>query len=80
MNITKGPMLEKYARMIGAEIGEILEWVNNYVNKPGLLPMQEATEKDRLDSIKCYILWSLENSSTERIKASIEAKRLKVAA
>lgn len=76
MNITKGPMLERYARMIDAGIDEVLEWVNNYVNKPGLLEMQEPTEAERLDSIKCYILWSLENSTTERIKA----RALKVAA
>lgn len=79
MRISKGPMLEKYARMIGEEIDVIIEWVNNYVNLPGVLPMQESTEKERLDSIKCYILWSLENSTTERIKADIERKRLKAA-
>lgn len=76
MNITKGQMLEKYARMIGEDINVILEWVNNYVNCPGLLPMQEASEAERLDSIKCYILFSLDQSVTERIKRN----QLKVAA
>lgn len=68
MNITKGPMLERYARMIDEDIDVVLEWVNNYVNKPGLIAIQESTESERLDSIKCYILFSLENSLTEQIK------------
>lgn len=76
MNITKGPMLEKFAKLIDEEIDVVLEWVNNYVNVPGLLEMQESTEKDRLESIKCYILWSLDNSTQARIVSN----QLKVAA
>jgi hypothetical protein len=80
MNVTKGPMLERYATLIDEQIEVVLEWVNNYVNKPGLLPIQEATEKERLASIKAYITRQIETSTTERIRNDIKAKRLKAAA
>jgi hypothetical protein len=80
MNITKGPMLERYATLIDEQIEVVLEWVNNYVNKPGLLPMQESTEKERLESIKGYITRQINGSITERILNDIKAKKMKAAA
>lgn len=77
MKISKGPMLEQYAKLIGEDIETVVEWVNNYVNLPGLLESQEATEKERLESIKAYITRQIENSVTYRIKAE---KKLKEAA
>ena len=75
MRITKGPMLEQFAALIDEDINVVLEWVNNYVNKPGLIDIQEPTEKERLDSIKCYILFRLHDSVTGRIKASLAEKK-----
>jgi hypothetical protein len=80
MNITRGPMLERYAAVIDEQIDVVLEWVNSYVNKPGLFPMQEPTEKERLESIKGYITRQIENSTTERIRNDIKAKKLREAA
>ena len=69
MKISKGPMIEKFAALIDESVDVVLEWVNNYVNCPGLLDIQEPTEKERMDSIKCYILFRIHNSLTEQIKA-----------
>jgi hypothetical protein len=74
MRVTKGPMLEQFAALIDEDINVVLEWVNNYVNEPGLIDMQEPTEKERLDSIKCYILFRIHNSVTERIKTKSAEK------
>lgn len=76
MKISKGPMIEKFAAMIDESVDVVLEWVNNYVNKPGLLEIQEPTEKERMDSIKLYILLRIENSTENRIRQSIKAERL----
>lgn len=77
MKISKGPMLEQYALLIGENIETVVEWVNNYVNHPGEITTQEATEKERLESIKEYITREIENSVTHRIKSQ---QRLKEAA
>jgi hypothetical protein len=80
MKIAKGPMLERYALLIDEKVEIVLEWVSNYVNCPGLLPMQEPTEKERLESIKGYITRQIENSTTERIRNSINSEKQKAAA
>ena len=75
MNITQGPMLERFARIIDTEIEEVVEWVNQYVNHPELATNPEATEKERFESIKAYIQRRIENSSNARIRRSIEQGR-----
>lgn len=75
MNITQGPMLERFARIIDTEIEEVVEWVNQYVNHPELATNPEATEKERFESIKAYIQRRIENSSNARIRRSIEHGR-----
>ena len=47
MNITKGPMLEEYAKNRDIPIAEVLEWANQIVNQPASLHGRTAkTEKD----------------------------------
>ena len=75
MNITQGPMLERFARIIDTEIEEVVEWVNQYVNHPELATNPEPTEKERFESIKAYIQRRIENSSNARIRRSIEQGR-----
>lgn len=73
MKITRGATLEKYARIYGLEIGAVVEWVNDYVNHPEkCVTPPENTEKERFESIKCYIQGRINESSTEKIKQSIE--------
>ena len=75
MNITQGPMLERFARIIDTPPHEVVEWVNQYVNHPELATNPEATEKERFESIKGYIQRRIANSSDERIRQSINASR-----
>ena len=75
MNITQGPMLENFARIIDTKPSEVVEWVNLYVNHPELATNPEATEKERFESIKAYIQRRIENSSNARISRSIEQGR-----
>ncbi len=75
MKITKGPMLEEFANTFEIDIAEVLDWVNSYVNNPEMFPHAEATERERLESIKRYITWRLENSINARIRAQIADKR-----
>ena len=79
MNITKGPMLENFARIIDTKPSEVVEWVNQYVNHPELATNPEPTEKERFESIKAYIQRRIENSSNSRIRRSIEQGRRLVA-
>ena len=75
--IRKGPMLEKFAHMVGDDQDSIVAWVNSYVNSPADWEwlsergLYESTEKERLASIKAYIEWRLENSLTAKIKREI---------
>ena len=76
MNITQGPMLERFARIIDTEIEEVVEWVNQYVNHPELATNPEATEKERFESIKAYIQRRIATASDTRIRQSIDGRRL----
>ena len=78
IRIRPGKLLEDYAICFGVcdEFGRpdmeaMLEWVNNYVNGPWE-GEREATEKERLESIRGYISAMVNDSVTRRIKASIE--------
>ncbi len=75
MNITQGPMLERFARIIDTPVSEVVEWVNQYVNHPELATNPESTEKERFESIKGYIQGRIANSSDERIRQSINSSR-----
>lgn len=82
MKITKGPMLEKYARYFNVPIDEVVDWVNSYVNHPGDFhnpELIEKTEAQRLESIKEYITMRIDESSNQRIRQSIEQEKRKAA-
>lgn len=58
MKITKGPMLQRFADLIGVQAPSVIEWVNAYVNEPEQFHNREfieATEKARFASIREYI-------------------------
>lgn len=75
MNITQGPMLERFAKIIDVKPSEVVEWVNQYVNHPELATNPEPTEKERFESIKAFIQRYIANSSDERIRQSIASER-----
>ena len=45
MNITKGPMLEEYAKNRDIPIVEVLEWANQIVNQPHLCMAEQQRWK-----------------------------------
>lgn len=74
MNITRGPMIERFARITDIDVKEVLEWANNYVNHPELFEQTEETAKERASSLKDYITFRCENGINARIRASIQEK------
>ena len=75
MNITQGPMLERFAALIDTKPSEVVEWVNQYVNHPELATNPEPTEKERFESIKAYIQVRIASSSDSRIRQSLASDR-----
>ena len=75
MNITQGPMLERFAGIIDTNPSEVVEWVNQYVNHPELATTSEPTEKERFESIKAYIQGRIASSSDSRIRQSLASDR-----
>ena len=75
MNITQGPMLERFAGIIDTNPSEVVEWVNQYVNHPELATTSEPTEKERFESIKAYIQGRIASSSDSRIRQSLSSGR-----
>ena len=75
MNITQGPMLERFAAIIDVKPSEVVEWVNQYVNHPELATTSEPTEKERFESIKAYIQGRIASSSDSRIRQSLSSGR-----
>ena len=75
MNITQGPMLERFAGIIDSKPSEVVEWVNQYVNHPELATTSEPTEKERFESIKAYIQVRIASSSDSRIRQSLASDR-----
>ena len=75
MNITQGPMLERFAAIIDTKPIEVVEWVNAYVNHPELATNPEPTEKERFESIKSYIQRRIAESSDSRIRQSLASDR-----
>lgn len=78
MNVTKGPMLVAFGVLIDEPIDSLMVWVNACVNEGW--PGSPNTEKERLDHIKAYITYKIDNSITEQIRRDIAAKKMKVAA
>ncbi len=78
MNITKGPVIEKFAELFDIPVEEVIEWVAAYVNRPesefpelvktGLI---EATDEERFRSIAAYIKSRIADSADARIRESI---------
>jgi hypothetical protein len=79
IQIGKGPQLQKFADCFGMSIEEVLAWVNSYVNNPtdclAIGGLYEATERERLASIKDYIGFRLANSVTGRVKQKIAEEK-----
>lgn len=72
MNISQGPMLERFSTVFGIPKSEVLDWVRTYVNHPeDMVCATEETEEERFQSIREYITWRLKNTSDASIKASI---------
>ncbi len=78
MKIKAGPMLQKYADMVGAEVEEVVEWVSKYVNGPWTYPV-ESTEQLRLASIKEYIQQMIDSSITTGIKIDLAREAMEKA-
>ena len=75
MNITRGPMIERFARITDIDVKEVLDWANNYVNHPELFDQTEETAKERASSLKDYIIFRCENGINGRIRASIAQQK-----
>jgi hypothetical protein len=86
MNITKGPVIEKFAALFDITVEEVIEWVSAYVNRPesefpylvegGLV---EKTDEERFRSIAAYIKARIADSADARIRESISEDRRKAA-
>lgn len=82
MNITKGPVIEKFAALFDVPVEEVIEWVSCYVNRPELefpelvkAGLIEATEQERFQSIAAYIKARIADSADARIRESIAEDR-----
>ena len=86
MNITQGPVIEKFAALFDVPVEEVIEWVAAYVNRPetefpdlveyGLI---EETEAERFKSMADYIKWRISITADARIRESIAEERRKAA-
>lgn len=83
MKISASPLIKKYCDCFGVEIHEALAWINAYVNAPEPVEsvdvMTEPDERDRLESMRRYIQWMVDNSVTARVRFDIEANRKEAA-
>ncbi len=84
MNITKGPVIEKFSALFDVPVEEVIEWVSGYVNRPETVFFDlvaydgfiEPTEEERFQSIASYIKARIADSADARIRESIvEEKR-----
>ena len=86
MNITQGPVIEKFSALFDIPVAEVIEWVSGYVNRPetefpelvkdGLI---ETTEEERFRSIAAYIKARIADSADARIRESIAEEGRKAA-
>ena len=78
MKISLGPKLKQYAAIKGIDEEEVLEWVTAYVNTPDQFhntELIEKTENERFKSTGAFITREIDNSTTGRIRRSIEQGR-----
>ena len=78
MKISLGPKLKQYAAIKDIAEEEVLEWVTAYVNTPDQFhnhELIEKTENERFKSIGAFITREIDNSTTGRIRRSIEQGR-----
>lgn len=54
--ITEGPIVEKYAKLLGVEPKDVVSWMNGYVTFPDPLQPEFATEQERESAIKQYVV------------------------
>ena len=78
MNITQGPVIEKFAALFDIPVEEVIEWVGDYVNRPETVFFDlvdygfiEKTEEERFRSIAAYIRARIADSADARIRESI---------
>ena len=74
IKIGKGPLLQKFADCHGLTIDEVIDWVSAYVNGPwsdSQTSTLEATEAERLESMKNYINWRLSKTLSFKIKQEV---------
>ena len=86
MNITQGPVIEKFAALFDVPVEEVIERVSGYVNRPetefpdlveyGLI---EETETERFRSMADYIKWRISLTADARIRESIVEEKGKAA-
>ena len=86
MNITQGPVIEKFSALFDIPAEEVIEWVAAYVNWPesefpGLVEsgLVEKTDEERFRSIAAYIKARIAYSADARIRESIAEERRKAA-
>ena len=86
MNITQGPVIEKFAAVFDIPVEEVIEWVSGYVNRhdtefPDLVErgLVEETEEERFKSMAAYIKWRISITADARIRESIAEERRKAA-
>lgn len=73
---TPGPLMKEYAACYGCEEKEVLQLVLDYTNGPWPDGMKvEATEKERLESIKAYIESMVNDSLSRRIKREMKERK-----
>lgn len=77
MKISASPLVRRYCDCYGVDIKEALSWINEYVNAPDpaeiVSNLTESDEKARLESMRKYIQWMVDNSVTARVRFDNEA-------
>ena len=87
MNITQGPVIEKFSALFDIPIEDVIEWVSGYVNRPETVFFDlvahdgfiEPTEEERFRSISAYIKARIADSADARIRESIAENGRKAA-
>jgi hypothetical protein len=71
--------MQQYADCYGVPLSEVKKWATDYAN--GNVPIQvkewmEPTKEERINSIKSYIQWQVDESVTSQIKGDLIAGRI----
>lgn len=73
IKIKIGPTIHRYADCYGCDPGEVVDWVNEYIEVS--TENREATEEERRDSIMGYVKAMISCSTYGRIKESLAKER-----